>query len=159
MRKPNAAELLAFYKANRMYVDLIVENALRNDPQKKELHQQMEFERQVKEFLNEFPDAGLKTPDDFLHQENAAEFLEYVKKGLSLVQAYKLCNYAMLLQHEAERAKKSKAVSMESKAHLRPTGVQAAASGGSVPEDVKELYHALLGDWSESQIAKHYHRK
>ena len=159
MNRPNAAQLAAFYKANREYVDLIVESALKNDPQRKAMLEQMEFERQLKEFAAEFPTVEMHTPEDFVKQENASEFIDLIQKGLSLAQAYKLCNYRDLMEKENQKGKKVGMERAGSKAHLRPTGVQAASTSGSVPEEVKAIYHALLGDWSESDIAKHYHKK
>ena len=156
---PSVQELMAFYQANKVYVDLIVQNAIENNPQMKEMKQQMECNRQMKEFSAEFPESGMHAPEDFLKAENADQFLSYINKGLSLAQAYKLCNFDALLENAGQRGRKAGMEQVQSKAHMKATAGNAASAGGSIPEDVKELYHALLGDWSDSQIAKHYNRK
>lgn len=159
MMMPSPNELMAFYQANKLYVDLIVQNALENNPQMKQMQQQAVFTEQFQEFMNEFPDSGFTGPEDFVKQENAQQFLEYIKMGLSIAQAYKLCNFQKLVENAGRKGKKSGMEQVQSKAHLKSTGGNGAAAGGSVPEDVKDFYHALLEDWSESDIAKHYHRK
>lgn len=156
---PSVEELMAFYRANKVYVDLIVQNAIANNPQMKQMREQMEFEKQLKEFSEEFPDSGMRSPEDFLNAENAKQFLSYIGKGLSLVQAYKLSNFQTLMENAGKRGKKAGMEQVQSKSHMKATAGSMAGTSGSIPEDVKELYHALLGDWSDSQIAKHYNRK
>lgn len=156
---PSVHELMEFYKANKAYVDLIVENAVRNNPQLKVLKQRSEYEKQFKEFAAEFPESGLNTPEDFMRSENAEQFLSLIRKGLSITQAYKLCNFAALLENAGNKGKKAGMEQVRSKAHLKSTGSNMGTASDSIPEDVKEFYHALMGDWSDSQIAKHYSKR
>lgn len=153
---PSVEELMAFYRTNQAYVDLIVQNAAANNPQTRALRQQVEFNRQMEDFISEFPDSSLRSPEDFLALDNASEFLSYVGRGLSLAQAYKLCNYDALLERAGASGKKAGIEQAKSKSRMKSSSANMTGVSGAVPEDVKEFYHALLGDWSDSQIAKHY---
>ncbi len=156
---PSIEELMAFYKENKAYVDLIVENALQNDPEKKQMRQQALFKAQMAEFTKEFPESGLESPEDFLNAAFAKDFLRYISKGLSIAEAYKLCNYAVLLESAKGKGKKAGLAQAASKVQMRPTGSTGAKAAAGVPEEVKEIYRILLSDWDDGKISKHYSRR
>ncbi len=159
---PSVEELMAFYRANKGYIDLIVENAVKNNPEMKQMRERLAFNDELKEFEEEFPQSGIHSAGDLAQLKEIGQILRYLKMGLRLSQAYKLCNFSTLMENagkegsmkELQREREKRA-----KAHLKATGAASAEKSCGVPEDVKELYHALLSDWSDGEILKDYAKR
>ncbi len=159
---PNIEELMAFYRANKGYIDLIVENAVRNNPEMKQMRDRLAFNDELKEFEEEFPHSGIHSVGDLAQLKEIEQILRYLKMGLRLSQAYKLCNFSALMESagkEGSMKELQRERDRRAKSHLKATGTANARESGAIPEDVKELYHALLGDWSEGDILKDYAKR
>ena len=84
-------------------------------------------------------------------------FYELVKKGLDLVDAYKLANIDNLTQGMAQASRQAALNSARSKDHLSPTATRGAGAV-TVPSDELALYRELNPGMSEAEIQKHYNR-
>ncbi len=156
---PNVEELRQFYKQNKAYVDIIVQNAMKNNPELRQMREKNLFEQQMEEFRTAFPESELSKPEDFLAIEQADAFLGYIKKGLRIVEAYKLCCFDALLAQAQGKGKKAGLEQAQSKAHLKSTGSGSVKASGSIPAEVKDIYRVLLSDWDESKMLKHYNKR
>ena len=102
-------------------------------------------------------DGSVSTIDDLLKMPNAKAFGDYVRKGNSFVDAYKLANMDKLLASARESASASAINKARSKDHL--TATETRGSGAvSVPADELALYRELMPDASEADIIKHYNK-
>jgi hypothetical protein len=84
-------------------------------------------------------------------------FYELVKKGLDLVDAYKLANIDSLTQGMAQASRQAALNSARSKDHLSPTATRGAGAV-TVPSDELALYRELNPGMSEAEIQKHYNK-
>jgi hypothetical protein len=115
------------------------------------------IERSMQEFAAAFPDAGVKSVDDFLKLPNWDGFYGYVGKGLSFVDAYKLSHESDILAKRTAAAKQQALNNMNGKGHM--TGSQGGAdddAGGQVPDETMSYYKNFFPNWTEKQIRSHY---
>ena len=102
-------------------------------------------------------DPSVKTVADLLQREEYPRIYGYVRRGLSVTDAFKLANYDTLTQTAAAVAKQAALNAASSKEHLAPT--QTRGSGAlTVPKDVKELYRLYNPDATDAEIREHYNR-
>ena len=80
-----------------------------------------------------------------------------MKKGNSLLDAFKLANFETLSQGAAARARQAAINAAQSKQHLAQT--QTRGKGAvTVPSDVRELYRTMNPGVTDAEIQAHYSR-
>lgn len=130
------------------------ETALRSDPRYQKM---VEFEQRQRANLRMMNDlASIKEAfpqeqaSSMEHIRNVEQYLDYFKRGIPAVEAYKLANYDML----ARPAQKPDGAD---KAHMIPA---CGGAGGQQepPGDVMELYRRLNPDVSRGDIIKHWNK-
>ena len=85
------------------------------------------------------------------------KFYELVKRGNTLIDAFKLANYEALTGRAAAASRQAAINSAQGKQHLSPT-TQRGAGAVSVPADVKAEYLAFNPDATDAEIQQHYNR-
>lgn len=112
-------------------------------------------EAQLKEIQG--MDPAIKTLQDLSKMETYPKLYDMVKRGYSIVDAYKLANYDALTNRAAEASRKAAVTAVQSKQHLTTT--KSRGDGAvSVPESVLEEYRVLNPGASREEIQKHYQR-
>lgn len=99
----------------------------------------------------EYPSCGIKSAEDI--KEPA--IVNYMRRGLSVSEAYYLTHRAELAKKQQEAAKQAVINQANSKNHLKTTK-GGASDDISVPDDVKEQYKKFFPDWTDKQIAQDY---
>ena len=102
-------------------------------------------------------DPSVKCVEDLMRRPEYPKIYGYVRKGLSIPDAFRLANYDALTRTAAAGAKQAAINAANSKEHLAPTG-QRGAGAVPVPADVKAQYRLLNPDATESEIREHYNR-
>lgn len=102
-------------------------------------------------------DPSIQTVDDLLKQENYKDVYEYVRRGLSIPEAYKLANFDKLSGERASSAARAAALNSKSKEHLQPTA-QRGEGAATVPADVMETYRFLNPNATVAEITAHYNK-
>lgn len=100
-------------------------------------------------------DPSIKELKDIAKLETYPKFYELVKKGNSLVDAFKLANYDALTSSTAAASRQAAINAAQSKRHLSQTA-QRGVGAVTVPSEVKEAYRAFNPNASEAEIQRHY---
>jgi len=104
-------------------------------------------------------DGEVATMDELLAMPEYDSFYALVKKGVSLVDAYKLTRYDRLMERAAEAASRQTRRSMATRGHLTATAAQPGAGEYSaVPADVAEGYRLAKPGISDGEIRRRYRR-
>ena len=118
-------------------------------------HQKMVLEEQITAIGK--LDPSVKTVSDLVARPEYKQVYQYVKTGLSIVDAFKLANYDQLTNSAAAGARQAAINSAAGKGHMAPT--QTRGSGAvTVPADVKEQYRLFNPDATDAEIQAHYAR-
>lgn len=126
--------------------------------QAKEIIQKQQLENGTK-LLNEQIaeisklDKDIKSIDDIIKMENREIFDNLVKKGNTLVDAYKIANFEKLSNKASAKAKQQVLNGINSKEHLKTTS-GAAGSDIIVPSDIMAQYKE--SGLTEDEARKHY---
>lgn len=102
-------------------------------------------------------DPSIKNLDDLKKMDNYSEFYEHVKRGNTLVDAYKLVNFDKLTQASANGAKQAAINAINGKSHLEKTSGRGTGSA-TVPADIAATYRLLIPDATDAEIQKHYNK-
>ena len=102
-------------------------------------------------------DPSIKSLDDLRTMENYEEFYDRVKRGQSLVEAYKLTNFDKLTKATADTARQAAINSMSGKSHLEKTSGRGAGAV-TVPKEILDQYRMYNPDATDAEIQKHYNR-
>nr|DAL51635.1 MAG TPA_asm: hypothetical protein [Caudoviricetes sp.] len=94
---------------------------------------------------------------DLAAMETYPRFYELVKKGNTMVDAYRLANFDALTSSAAAATRQAAINSMQGKQHMGQTK-ERGAGAVSVPADVKEMYRALNPGITDAEIQTHYNR-
>lgn len=121
-----------------------------------EVTQQATVDKALKEFVDEFPESGVKTINDFVNIPNYDKFYDFVGKGLSFKEAYILSNQDAVMQKRTNAAKQAALNKANSKEHMQPTQGGHDVSVVSVPKETMEMYKQFFPSWSEKKIREHY---
>lgn len=121
---------------------------------------EMNRQKYEAEFDSEFRkiqalDPGVKSVDDLMQGENAEAFLNAVKKGNSLLDAFKLANFDRLSQKRSAAAQQKVRNQINSKSHMQATG-QGKGRTVNIPMETLTMYKEAFPNWTDAQIAKHY---
>lgn len=114
------------------------------------------IDEQIKE-INAI-DPSIKSLEDISKMPTYDRFYDLVKRGNTLVDAYKLANLDTMMQGAASASRQQAIKSVESKQHLEKT--QARGEGTvPVPEDVKQQYRLFNPDATDAEIQAHYNKQ
>ena len=102
-------------------------------------------------------DPSVKSLEDLKKMENYDEFYDRVKRGHTLVEAYKLTNFDKLTAQSASVAKQAAINSVTGKSHLEKTSGRGAGAV-PVPSDIAEQYRVFMPGATEAEIQKHYNK-
>lgn len=100
-------------------------------------------------------DPSIKSIEDFQKMENYQDFYNYVQKGLTFLEAFKLANFDAYQQATAKRAKRAAINATKGTEHLVATA-QRGAGAVTVPADIKAEYRQFNPDLTDAEIEKHY---
>lgn len=100
-------------------------------------------------------DPTVKELGDLAKLDTYPKLYDMVKRGYSILDAYRLANYDTLTQRAAEASRKAAINSVQSKQHLKATERR---GGGAipVPDSVLEEYRVLNPGATKEEIQKHY---
>lgn len=100
-------------------------------------------------------DPTVKELGDLAKLDTYPKLYDMVKRGYSILDAYRLANYDTLTQRAAEASRKAAITSVQSKQHLKATE---SRGGGAipVPDSVLEEYRVLNPGATKEEIQKHY---
>lgn len=123
--------------------------------QAREQQAKLKVEEQLKEISA--LDPSIQELKDLAKMETYPKFYELVKRGNTLIDAFKLANYEALTGRAAAASRQAAINSAQGKQHLSPT-TQRGAGAVSVPADVKAEYLAFNPDATDAEIQQHYNR-
>lgn len=103
-------------------------------------------------------DPTIKGMQDLVNAPYGKEFYEYVKKGLTFVEAFKLANGDAIRTAAAEAAKNSALSNARSKGHLTNPGNSRGAGAVSVPNDELAMFRLLNPKASNDDIQAYYNK-
>lgn len=123
-----------------------------------EQNNQVQAEAQLKSDFEELQrlNSDLKTFDDLAADPNFNEILDRVRKGTSLVDAYKIANFDVLMNKGTKGAHQAAINQARGKAHLEPTEGVSASDGIDVPVDLLAELKRNFPDKDEKQLRKLY---
>ena len=100
-------------------------------------------------------DPTVKELGDLAKLDTYPKLYDMVKRGYSILDAYRLANYDTLTQRAAEASRKAAINSVQSKQHLKATE---SRGGGAIPipDSVLEEYRVLNPGATKEEIQKHY---
>lgn len=100
-------------------------------------------------------DPTVKELGDLAKLDTYPKLYDMVKRGYSILDAYRLANYDTLTQRAAEASRKAAINFVQSKQHLKATE---SRGGGAipVPDSVLEEYRVLNPGATKEEIQKHY---
>ncbi len=119
---------------------------------------QARAEAEIAEINKLDPEAKLTRVEDLLKMDNAKEFYDFVKKGNSFVDAYKLANYDRLAARKAEAAKQQALSNARSKDHLTGSSMSRGGGSVSVPQDEMNMFRLMNPTASEDEIRRYYNK-
>lgn len=102
-------------------------------------------------------DPSIKQLEDLAKMEHYQEFYALVKRGNSLVDAFKLANYDKITRRIAAGAAQADRNAAAGKAHLTRTA-QRGTGSVSVPPEIRAEYKAFMPDATDAEIAAHYNK-
>lgn len=102
-------------------------------------------------------DPTIKDLSDLSKMENYEKIYGMVKKGYSLIDAFKLANYDVLTTRTAEASRQAAINAARGKEHLAKTR-QRGAGAVSVPSDIKAEYRELNPGMTDAEIQQHYNK-
>lgn len=104
-------------------------------------------------------DGDIRSLDDLLAMPEYGDFYALVKKGVSLVDAYKLTRYDRLMERAAEAASRQTMRSLGSRGHLTAAaGQPGSGEYTAVPADVADGFRLAKPGISDSEIRRRYRR-
>ncbi len=118
-----------------------------------------EAKAKIEEQLREIGalDPSVKTLSDLTKTENYEKVYEYVQKGYTITDAYKLANFERLTGSAAAASRQAFLNAQAGKSHLSST-VTRGTGAITVPEDVKAEYRAFNPEATDAEIQRHYQR-
>ena len=135
-------------------------NAFVNDlPEVKQEANEAQARVKVDEQLKEIGklNPNIRELKDLAAMETYPKFYELVKKGNTLVDAYRLANFEALTSSAAAATRQAALNNLQGKQHMGQTK-ERGAGAVSVPAEVKEMYRALNPGATDAEIQAHYNR-
>lgn len=103
-------------------------------------------------------DPTITKPADLLSMPNADAFRDYVNRGHSFFDAFKLANWDRLTQQAANAAKQQALNNANSKNHLNGITNSRTGALAEVPKDELAIYRMLLPHATDAEIQAHYNK-
>ena len=112
---------------------------------------------QVQEQLRQIAklDPSIRSLEDLVKQNNYDAFLQHVKQGNTLLDAFRLANFDALTQRAGEMARTRALEQAHGKDHMQRTTARGEGAI-SVPESVKAEYRAFNPGITDAEIQAHY---
>lgn len=101
-------------------------------------------------------DPAIKSFSDLTKAETFPQFDAMVRRGYSLVDAYKIANFDRLTGQRAAAAKQQALNSVNGKNHLNPTKGAGNGEDVVVPEETMAMYRSAFPSWTKQQIIEDY---
>ena len=120
-----------------------------------EAQAKVKVDEQLKEIGKLNP--NIRELKDLAAMETYPKFYELVKKGNTLVDAYRLANFEALTSSAAAATRQAALNNLQGKQHMGQTK-ERGAGAMSVPAEVKEMYRALNPGATDAEIQAHYNR-
>lgn len=99
-------------------------------------------------------DPGVKSIDDVIRMETGPKFAEYVRRGVSPVEAYKLANHDAIVQKARSAGAQAQRNAAAGKAHMKPAAAGGKA-GVEITDAIRANYRRFLPDITDEQIARY----
>ena len=120
-----------------------------------EAQARVKVDEQLKEIGKLNP--NIRELKDLAAMETYPKFYELVKKGNTLVDAYRLANFEALTSSASAATRQAALNNLQGKQHMGQTK-ERGAGAVSVPAEVKEMYRALNPGATDAEIQAHYNR-
>ena len=155
MKELGVTDVSAFSK----YLDRVISN----NPKIIEatrIIQEQEAKNKEREILEEVDkihelDDSISTLEDLMAHPNYDAVLDKVKNGSTLVDAYKIVNFDLLMGKHSQEASERTYKNVNSKSHIKTTSGNISKEI-HIPSDILAIYKKNMPSWSEDQIKKHY---
>ena len=141
------------------YLNTVIENNPEIVRARQIINEQRERENQrlVAEQIEEIGklDPKIKSVNDLISLPNYDNILERVKKGATILDAYKLENFDTLTGRNADAAVQHAYNNVVNKTHMK-TATGSVPTDIVVPNDIYAMYKKNMPNWTDEQIKKHY---
>ena len=123
--------------------------------------QMEEGERQMNEAIKEIShlDPSITDVAALANHPNAPVFNEYVNRGYSLVDAFRLANFDTLTGKKAAAAKQQAMNNVNGKSHLTTTAAGESGEDVHVPDETMQWYRKAFPNWTKQQIVADYKKR
>ena len=159
-----AAEYKDKYGVDPNAIKPLIDEAVNNNPvvlAAKQIQQQAAINEQMRAFDTGLEairklDPSIQSKLDLPKMQNYDEFVQRVKSGMDMADAYKLVNFDTLQQRRSAAGKQSVLNSVNGRSHLNASGTGGNPSAVVVPTDVLEMYREFNPEATLDEIRKHY---
>lgn len=103
-------------------------------------------------------DPTVRSAADLRAKEYFGELYDRVKRGYTLVDAFRLATYGDTVERAAKNARRQAAASAQSREHMRTTASARGSVLGAVPPEVLEQYRLLNPTATDAEIARDWNR-
>lgn len=120
-----------------------------------------EGERKMSEAIKEISrlDPSITDVAALANHPNAPVFNEYVNRGYSLVDAFRLANFDTLTGKKAAAAKQQAMNNVNGKSHLTTTAAGESGEDVHVPDETMQWYRKAFPNWTKQQIVADYKKR
>ena len=135
----------------------VIENARTADEAARRAKAQAQIDAELLQIQKLNPD--IHTLEDIVDMPTGEKFVEYIKKGNSLEDAYYLANRTDIANKTAAAASQAARNSIQSKEHLQRAGIGSTANmTEAVPQPVMDMYRQLNPKATDAEITAHYNK-
>lgn len=99
-------------------------------------------------------DPGIKSIDDVIRMETGPKFAEYVRRGVSPVEAFKLANHDTIVQKARSAGAQAQRNAAAGKAHMKPAAAGGKA-GVEITDAIRANYRRFIPNITDEQIARY----
>lgn len=99
-------------------------------------------------------DPGIKSIDDVIRMETGPKFAEYVRRGVSPVEAFKLANHEAIVQKARSAGAQAQRNAAAGKSHMKPAAAGGKA-GVEITDAIRANYRRFLPNITDEQIARY----
>ena len=157
------ADLQAYQQAYPSMLDQMIANnpTVRQAQQVLDRVQTEEGERKMDEAIKEIShlDPSITDVAALANHPNAPVFNEYVNRGYSLVDAFRLENFDQLTGKRAAAAKQQAMNNVNGKSHLTTTAAGESGEDVHVPDETMQWYRKAFPNWTKQQIVADYKKR
>lgn len=120
--------------------------------------QQEQGKRALESAISEISklDPSVTGMETLMHHPNFQQFNDFVMRGYSLVDAFKLANFDQLSGRRAAAARQQAINDVNGKNHLSATQTGTGGEDVVVPEETMSFYRAAFPHWTKQQIIDDY---